>query len=107
NSIASGAADIGMVVGFDKHDGGAFSVDPESMGLPAWDGETGVMLTTQFFGLKVQRYLYEQDLDPSILQTVAAKAFRNGSLNPNAWRRKVLSEEEIAGSAMLSHPLTQ
>jgi len=94
-------------VGFDKHDSGAFSVDPESMGLPAWYGETGLMLTTQFFGLKVQRYLYEQGLDPSILQTIAAKAFRNGALNPNAWRRKALSEQEIADSAMVSHPLTQ
>ena len=107
NSIASGSADVGLVVGFDKHDSGAFSVDPESMGLPAWYGETGLMLTTQFFGLKVQRYLYEQGLDPSILQTIAAKAFRNGALNPNAWRRKALSEQEIADSAMVSHPLTQ
>ena len=107
HSIASGSADVGLVVGFDKHDGGAFSVDPESMGLPAWYGETGLMLTTQFFGLKVQRYLHEQGLDPSILQTIAAKAFRNGALNPHAWRRKVLSEQEIANSTMVSHPLTQ
>jgi acetyl-CoA C-acetyltransferase len=107
SSIASGAADIGIVVGFDKHAGGAFSVDPVSMGLPVWYGETGLMLTTQFFGLKAQRYLHEHDLDPSILSTIAAKAFRNGSLNPNAWRRKPLTEDEIAGSAMLSHPLTQ
>jgi acetyl-CoA acetyltransferase len=107
SAIASGSADVGIVVGFDKHDSGAFSVDPESMGLPAWYGETGLMLTTQFFGLKVQRYLHEQGLDPSILQTIAAKAFRNGSLNPNAWRRKALSEREIADSAMVSHPLTQ
>jgi acetyl-CoA acetyltransferase len=38
---------------------------------------------------------------------VAAKAFRNGALNENAWRRKPLSEEEILASPMLSYPLTQ
>ena len=65
------------------------------------------MLTTQFFGLKIQRYMHEHGVSASTLAKVAAKAFRNGSLNPNAWRRTPLSEDEIAGSAMLSHPLTQ
>jgi acetyl-CoA C-acetyltransferase len=107
SSITSGAADVGLVVGFDKHPRGAFNVDPVSMGLPAWYGETGLMLTTQFFGLKVQRYLHEHDLDAGVLPVIAAKAFRNGVLNPNAWRRTAMSVEEIAGSTMVSHPLTQ
>ena len=38
---------------------------------------------------------------------MAAKAFRNGSLNQNAWRRKPLSEEEIEAAPMLAYPLTQ
>src|SRR5262249_49813101 len=37
----------------------------------------------------------------------AAKNYRNGARNPNAFRRKPLSEEEILGSRMLSYPLTQ
>ena len=44
---------------------------------------------------------------PDILAKVAAKAFRNGALNPNAWRRLPLTEQEIAAAPMLSHPLTQ
>jgi len=32
---------------------------------------------------------------------------RNGSMNPMAWRRKALSEEEVLQSQMLSYPLTQ
>ena len=36
-----------------------------------------------------------------------SKAFRNGSLNPMAWRRKPLSEQEVLDSLMLSYPLTQ
>jgi acetyl-CoA acetyltransferase len=106
-SIQSGASDLGMVIGFDKHPRGPFNADPESMGLGAWYGETGLMLTTQFFGLKAQRYLHDHDLDPAILSTIAAKSFRNGALNPNAWRRTAISEQDIASSTMVSHPLTQ
>ena len=38
---------------------------------------------------------------------MAAKNFRNGALNPNAFRRKPISEEEILDSTMLNYPLTQ
>jgi acetyl-CoA acetyltransferase len=65
------------------------------------------MLTTQFFALKIQRYLHDHAVSPATLAKVAAKAFRNGSLNPNAWRRAPLTEEQIAGSTMVSDPLTQ
>ena len=41
------------------------------------------------------------------LARVSAKAFRNGSKNPMAWRRKALTEDEILQSPMLSYPLTQ
>ena len=106
-AIRSGDFDLTVAVGFDKHPRGAFNADPEASGLGRWYGETGLMLTTQFFGMKIQRYLHEHGLSPDILAKVAAKAFRNGSLNPNAWRRKPLSEEEIAAAPMLSDPLTQ
>jgi len=106
-SIRSGAYDLGIAVGFDKHPRGAFNTDPETMGLGKWYGETGLMLTTQFFAMKIQRYMREHRISSSTLAKVAAKAFRNGSLNENAWRRTPLSEEEIAASPMISHPLTQ
>ena len=38
---------------------------------------------------------------------MAAKNYRNGALNPNAFRRKPLSEEEILASPMVNDPLTQ
>lgn len=105
--LASEAADLALVVGFDKHPPGAFDPKPEEWGLGSWYGETGLMLTTQFFGMKIQRYLAEYDIDPSVLATVAGKAFRNGSLNPNAWRRAPMTDDQIAVSRMVSHPLTQ
>jgi acetyl-CoA acetyltransferase len=105
--IGSGAHDVGVVVGFDKHRRGAFDPDPADWGLGAWYGETGLMLTTQFFAMKIQRYLHDHGLSSGILAKVAAKAYRNGALNPNAWRRTPLTEAEIDSSTMLSHPLTQ
>jgi acetyl-CoA C-acetyltransferase len=107
NTIKSGAYDVGIAIGFDKHPRGAFAPMPADWGLEEWYGQTGLMLTTQFFGLKIQRYMYEHGITPASLARVAAKAFRNGSLNDNAWRRKPLSEEEILHAPMLSNPLTQ
>lgn len=107
SAILSGQYDVGMVVGFDKHPPGAFNEDPENLGLGSWYGETGLMVTTQFFAMKIQRYLDEHEIGHGVLAEVAAKAFRNGSLNPNAWRRKALSVAEIADAPMVSYPLTQ
>ena len=106
-AIRSGAYELGIALGFDKHEPGAFNASPEQYGLDDWYGETGLMLTTQFFGLKIQRYLHDYDIDPGVLARVAAKAYRNGAMNPNAWRRTALSEAEINESRMVSHPLTQ
>ncbi|GAY09586.1 thiolase family protein [Pseudonocardia sp. N23] len=105
--IRAGLHDIGLVVGFDKHPRGAFNTDPASHGIGAWYGETGLMLTTQFFGLKIQRYLHTHGMGTDVLAAIAEKAFRNGALNPNAWRRKEISASEIAAAPMISHPLTQ
>jgi acetyl-CoA C-acetyltransferase len=105
--LAGGSADLALVVGFDKHPPGAFNPLPEEWGLGSWYGETGLMLTTQFFAMKIQRYMSEHGITASTLAKVAAKAFRNGAANPNAWRRKPLSELEILSSRMVNHPLTQ
>ncbi|MEY4372349.1 MAG: hypothetical protein RL219_1118 [Actinomycetota bacterium] len=107
NALKAGAADVVMAIGFDKHPRGAFDPNPADFGLGKWYGDTGLMLTTQFFGLKIQRYMYEHGITASTLAKVSAKAFRNGSKNENAWRRKPLSEEEILNAPMLSNPLTQ
>jgi len=106
-AIRSGAYDIGMAIGFDKHPPGAFNASPADYGLADWYGEIGLMVTTQFFAIKIQRYLADHDLDKDVLSLVAAKAYRNGSINPNAWRRQPLTAEEIAASDMISYPLTK
>ena len=105
--IQSGAADLGIVVGFDKHDRGAFNASPAEYGLGAWYGEVGMMVTTQFFAMKLQRYMHEYNISVDSLARVAQKAYQNGALNPNAWRRTPLTLEEIKNSPMVNDPLTK
>jgi acetyl-CoA acetyltransferase len=105
--VESGRHDVGVCVGFDRHSRGHFNALPEHHGLPHWYGDLGFMITTQFFAMKINRYMHDFGITHETLAKVAAKNYRNGGLNPNAWRRKPFSEDEILESRMLNYPLTQ
>lgn len=107
SAVRSGQADVALAVGFDKHPRGSFNPLPSKYGLPDWYGATGMMVTTQFFALKTQRYLHDHGIPPSILAKIAERAYRNGARNPLAWRQTALSAAEINASLMVSPPLTQ
>ena len=107
NTIRLGDSDLGIAVGMDKHIPGAFSADPRLYACPSWYGEVGQFMTTKFFGMKINKYMHDHGISHETLAKVAAKNYRNGALNPNAFRRKPLSEEEILASPMLNYPLTQ
>ena len=107
NAIRSGAAEIALAVGFDKHPRGAFDPRPEEWGLPAGYGEAGLMVTTQFFAIKIARYMQRVRHHRATLAKVAAKAYRNGLRNENAWRREAMTEEVIASADMVNDPLTR
>ncbi len=106
NAIRTGSYDIAVAVGMDKHPRGSFKVDPTLTNVPAWYGENGQFVTTKFFGMKINRYMHEHGITPATLAKVAAKNYRNGTLNPKAFRRSPISEEDILASPMLNHPLT-
>jgi acetyl-CoA acetyltransferase len=107
DAIRSGQYDIAVAVGMDKHGHGAFTSDPVDYAAPPWYGEVGHFLTTKFFAMKINRYMHDHGISHETLARVAAKNYRNGVLNPNAFRRKPLTEEHILGSRMLNYPLTQ
>ena len=107
DAIRAGQYDLGVAIGMDKHEPGAFTADPVDYGAPPWYGDIGHFLTTKFFAMKLNRYMYDHGISHESLARVAAKNFRNGVLNPNAYRRKEMSEEAILGSRMLNYPLTQ
>ncbi len=106
NAIRAGAGDIGLAVGLDKHPRGSFKVDPTLVNMPGWYAENGQYVTTKFFGMKINRYMHEHGITASTLARVAAKNYRNGALNPKAFRRKAMSEDDILASPMLNYPLT-
>jgi acetyl-CoA C-acetyltransferase len=107
DSIRLGDYDIGIAIGMDKHPRGAFIEDPALVGMPTWYAQNGQYLTTKFFGMKANRYLHAHGISAGTLAKVAAKNFRIGALNPNAFRRKPIPEEDILNSPMLNYPLTQ
>lgn len=107
DAVAAGSCDFALAVGFDKHPRGAFNADPEQYGLPAWYGETGMMLTTQFFALKIQRYMRLHGISRDTLGRVAEKAFRNGVHADHAWRRQAIDLETIMHAPMVNDPLTK
>ena len=107
NAIAAGEFDVALAVGFDKHPRGAFNAKPADWGLPDWYGETGMMLTTQFFALKIQRYMHLHGISRTTLGRVAEKAFRNGERADHAWRRSPVDLDTILNSPMINDPLTK
>jgi acetyl-CoA acetyltransferase len=106
-SIKSGEFDLGLAVGFDKHPRGAFNAMPSEYNLPDWYGEAGYMITTQFFGNKITRYMFEHGISATTLGRVAEKAFLNGSRAPHAWRREPVSLDTIMNAPMVSDPYTK
>ncbi len=109
NTIQAGAGELGIAIGFDKHPRGAFSVgdDLEGIGLGQWYGETGLAMNPQFFAMKTRRYMYDHGITEDCLTRTAVKNFKNGSLNPKAWRRKALDFEAVSSSQMVCDPLRQ
>ena len=107
SAIAAGECDIALAVGFDKHPRGAFNADPKNYGLPDWYGQTGMMMTTQFFALKMQRYMQLHNISRQTLGKVAEKSFRNGEKADHAWRRTPIDLDTIMNSQMINDPLTK
>ncbi len=107
SSIRSGEYDIGLAVGFDKHPRGAFDPRPADWNLPDWYGDVGFMLTTQFFAMKIRRYMHEFGISQRTLGMVAEKSFRNGAFADHAWRREPVDLDTILNAQMVSDPLTK
>jgi acetyl-CoA acetyltransferase len=106
-AIKSGEFEIGLAVGFDKHPRGAFNAMPAEYNLPDWYGEAGYMVTTQFFGAKIMRYMHEYGISPTALGRVSEKAFQNAVHAPHAWRREPVALDVIMNAPLVSDPYTK
>ena len=106
-AIKSQEFEIGLAVGFDKHPRGAFNALPSEYNLPDWYGDAGYMITTQFFAMKIMRYMHDYGISPTSLGRVAEKAFQNAVHAPHAWRREPVSLDAIMHAPMVSDPYTK
>ena len=83
NAIRAGGGDLAVVLGYDNHTRGAFNSSPARYGIADWYGQTGMMVTTQFFALKAQRYLFDHGISENALAAVSAKTLaRFASFGP-------------------------
>jgi acetyl-CoA acetyltransferase len=106
NALRAGEGDLAVVVGFDKHERGAFGSDAASYGLGPWYPRSGLMVTTQFFAMRTRRYLHDHALTTRSLAQPAVLASRAGAANPAAWRRRELTVSEVLAAPMVCDPLT-
>ena len=83
-AIENGECDVAIAIGMDKHPRGAFAADPSVGGLPGWYGQTGLYITTHFFGMKINRYMHDHGITEQTLARVAARtsATRQGTTRP-------------------------
>ena len=107
NMLRTGGGDIAVAVGYDNHARGAFNSSPARYGIADWYGETGMMVTTQYFAMKARRYLHDHGISEESLGRVSAKAFANAADNPLAWRRDPLTVEQVMTADMVNPPLTR
>jgi acetyl-CoA C-acetyltransferase len=105
--VIAGEAEIAVGVGLDKHPRGAFGADPAVSGLPQWYGDSGMFLTTHYFGTKIMRYMHDHGITEQTLAKVAEKNSANGAMTPHAWRRKAMSAEAVLASPIVNAPLRQ
>ena len=106
--LVSGAAEVALVVGFDKHPRGAFNPLPEEWGIGSWYGETGLMLTTQFFAMKIQRYMAEYGItrvDAGQGGGEGVRERRRATRTRGGERRS--ARRRSSSSKMVNDPLTQ
>lgn len=107
NGLLAEGSDVACVVGYDNHARGAFNASPARYGIGDWYGQTGMMVTTSYFALKIQRYLHDHGISEQVLGKVAEKAFDYAAAHPFAWRRKPVTADEVMDADMINDPLTR
>lgn len=98
--VASGFCDIALAFGFEKMPRGFIAGNPND-----WFATMGMAVNPQYFALNARRHMADYGTTEDHLVKVSVKNHRNGSLNPYAMYRKVMSYEEIANSTMVNDPL--
>ncbi len=100
-TVAGGAADMAMAVGFDTL---------EQMAVPGMSrfSVEGAILPAGFFAMWARRRMHEYGTSVETFAAIAAKNWNHAALNPNAQRRAdhAVTAEEVLKSRMIADPHT-
>jgi len=100
--VESGRCDVALAFGVEKMPKGFM---PPGQLYDDWQCMMGLTQNPQYWALNAKRHMYEYGTTELQIARIAAKAKRNGALNPNALFRKPMTVDEIMGSPMVTDPL--
>jgi acetyl-CoA C-acetyltransferase len=100
--IESGQHDVVLAFGVEKMPKGFM---PPGQLYDDWQCMMGLTQNPQYWALNATRHMHEFGTTELQIAKIAAKAKRNGALNPNALFRKPMSVEEILASPLVVDPL--
>ncbi len=106
-AVASGAADVVMVLGVEKVTDlvGSVRLDALNTALDAeFEGEQGATAAA-LAGLMMRRYMHEYGVDVDAFAAFSENAHYNGSLNPNAMYRNRLRAGMFASAPPVATPV--
>jgi len=101
--VESGQVDIALAFGVEKIGKGFM---PPTILYDDWQCQMGLTQNPQYWALNARRHMHDHGTTAMHMAKVAAKAKRNGALNPKAFFRKPMTVEEILASPMVNDPLT-
>jgi acetyl-CoA acetyltransferase len=102
-AIASGQADVVMVMGVEKltkFHGGTIPLEKED-----WEVSNGLVMPA-LYGMRARRYMHDYGLTREQLASVVVKSRRHAALNPDAQLQKETTVEEVLASRMIADPFT-
>ena len=102
-AVAAGMADYVLVLGVEqltRLGGGTLPLDQEDIEV------ANGMVMPGLYAMRAQRYMHDFGATAEDLATVAVKARRHGSLNPDAQICTETTVEEVLGSRRIADPLT-
>ncbi len=100
--VETGQVDIALAFGVEKIGKGFM---PPHILYEEWQCQMGMTQNPQYWALNAMRHMHEYGTTELQMAEVAAKAKRNGALNPKAFFQNPMSVEQIMASTMVTDPL--
>ena len=100
--VETGQVDIALAFGVEKIGKGFM---PPHILYEDWQCQMGMTQNPQYWALNAMRHMHDYGTTELQIAKVAAKAKRNGALNPKAFFQNPMSVEQIMASTMVTDPL--